>query len=761
MIRVNRKGLLCYYAVMVILMLGLLGNRHRDYIEKEYYNYPDYPELNNIAVNADYQTAYDQGTDYNGNVTGGPDITLPKGSYEIEFWYRSEAEGNRFVVKSSTEVGADNQLGCTYLNGELPLNDDGRCTVSFEMEESVGHMQVETYTEQGDLFLYGYTIRSTEPVNNDAWARAAVILFAFLLFHMFCMRMDKDAAEWYEVTEAERLGAVLAVVLVGLVASFPCFTDFVTEGHDLDYHLTRIEGLKEALSCGQFPVRINPEFANGYGQANPIMYPELFLYFPALLRICGVSLILSYKLLCIGLNLACAWAGYISFRKLMNSRTLGVLVSALYTLSLYRMNNLYMRAALGEWIGMVFLPLVIYGMYALFYEEKKKWGWSVLGFTLCLQGHLLITEMAVAFSCLFAVLAWKQLKDKSRLFTVIMAGAVTVLLNLWYIVPLLYFYTKDMGIASEKQPLGQYALYPGQLFTTFLYNGNMGEFLGSTAGENPSTVGGILGIGMLLYLYAAYVRKSLTVKEKKIGNTMLGFGVLSLYMTTCYFPWDLLQEVQIIDFLAGILQFPLRILSVASLFLSAVCALGIYGVCKGRMANRTVVLLGVVLAIVASAYTLDSYVEQNKTKLADDTDSYNKNLIYNGLLYFQGTDCNALLNRPAVAVASSEAITLQNFHKEGTTISLQYANHTKEEGYVELPLYYYPGYCAWDNGTEISVSAGENGIVRVYLDGESEGEILVEYKEKSIFVWCDMLSIAGLAGICASEIYRRRKYGTL
>lgn len=749
MITINKKGILFYYACLLILVLGILGNRHRDNIVKEYYNYPDYPELTNIAVNGEYQKAMETGEGYEGPVTAGPGITLPKGSYEIDFRYRSEAEGNRFEVVSDTEVNAENSLGCIYVQGELPLNDDGRYTVQFMLSEEAEHVQIKTYTTDGDLYVYGYTLESTAPINNDAWAMAAALVLAFVLFDVLCMKHgepDEKRTGWFEIIDKEKLGAVLSVLLIGIVASLPLLTDFITKGHDLDYHLTRIDGLAQALKCGQFPVRINPEFANGHGQVNPVMYPELFLYFPAVLRLLGVSLILSYQMLCIGLNLVCAWVGYISFRKLFDSKTLGVLMSAFYTLSLYRMNNLYMRAALGEWIGMIFLPLVLYGMYALFYEEKKKWGWSVLAFTLCLQGHLLVTELAIAFSCLFVLLSWKQLKDRTRLFTVVKAGCVTFLVNLWYIVPLLYFYRQPMGISAEQQPLGQYALYPSQLFTTFLYNTNMGEYLGTTAGENPSTVGGILGVGILLYLYAAYIQKSLSAKEKRAGNMLLAFGLISMYMTTFYFPWDLLQKIRILDILAGILQFPTRILTMATLFLSGVCALGLYGVLKKRVSGRAVALIGVILAIGAASYTLDAYTEENKTALADDTDSYNKNLIYNGLLYYHGTDASALLARKPVVAVSSDEIAIHDFRKQGTTVQFTYKNASKEDGFVEVPLYYYPGYKAWNNGAETEISAGDNGIARIYVPGGSGGELLVKYREKGIFVICDVISLVSLIG---------------
>lgn len=760
MIAINRKGKAAYYICLLLLVLGLAGNRDRDCITREYYNYPDYPELNNIAVNGKFQSAYDAGEGYQGMVTSGPDLTLPAGSYEIDFHYRSETDGNRFEIASDTEVNAGNSLGCIYASGELPLNDDGRYTAEFTLEHEVEHAQIKTYTTAGDLYIYGYTLQSVKPVNNDTWAMIAVVVCAFVLFRVFCMRSMKQEEEkgaWFEITDVDRLGTVLAVVLVGLIASLPCFTDFVTEGHDLDYHLTRIEGLKEALACGQFPVRINPEFANGAGMASPILYPELFLYFPAVLRLFNVSLILAYHLFVIALNLACAWAGYIAFRKLTGKRVLGVLMSALYTLSLYRMNNLYMRAAVGEWAGMIFLPLVLYGMYALFYEEKEKWGYSVLGFTLCLQGHLLTTEMAIAFSCLFALLSWKQCREKGRLITIGKAAIVTVLVNLWYIVPFLYFYSQPMGVASEQQPLGQYSLYPQQLFATFLYNRNMGEYLGATADEIPSTVGGFLGIGILLYLYAAYVRKSLTEKEKKAGNLLLGFGVLSLYMTTCYFPWDLLQKIRLVDILAGILQFPMRILAVSTLFLCGTGALGIYGVLKGKISGRGIALAGTILAVAASAYTLDQYTEQNKTALADDADSYNKNLIYGGLLYYQGTDSAALLNRDPVITAEAEGVTIHDLKRQGTTLAFSCENVSGTDVALELPLYYYPGYRAWQDGTEIGIQAGQNGMATIVIPAGQSGRLFVCYREKTVFLIGDWITVITLTALAVQWLRKKKK----
>ena len=48
--------------------------------------------------------------------------------------------------------------------------------------------------------------------------------------------------------------------------------------------LARINGIYEGLRTGQFPVQINPVQLGGYGYLPGSMYPQLFLYFPAILK---------------------------------------------------------------------------------------------------------------------------------------------------------------------------------------------------------------------------------------------------------------------------------------------------------------------------------------------------------------------------------------------------------------------------------------------------------------------------------------------
>ena len=96
------------------------------------------------------------------------------------------------------------------------------------------------------------------------------------------------------------------------LSSYPLFTDYLTQGHDMNFQLYRIEGIKDGLLSGQFPVRIHPTHANGYGYATPVLYPELFLYIPAVFRLMGMSVVGSFQLFLLLINTATAFIMYLS-----------------------------------------------------------------------------------------------------------------------------------------------------------------------------------------------------------------------------------------------------------------------------------------------------------------------------------------------------------------------------------------------------------------------------------------------------------------
>ena len=147
----------------------------------------------------------------------------------------------------------------------------------------------------------------------------------------------------------------------------PLLTDILLPGHDLMSHLNRIEGLAQGMQDGQFPVKIQLFWLMCRGYATSVFHGDLFLYFPAVLRFLGVSVQGAYKCYVVAVNLATAAISCFCLGKMLQNRWAGLL----YTMSGYQLISLYIRAAVGEYTAMAFLPLIVYGLWLIFSASRR------------------------------------------------------------------------------------------------------------------------------------------------------------------------------------------------------------------------------------------------------------------------------------------------------------------------------------------------------------------------------------------------------
>lgn len=194
-------------------------------------------------------------------------------------------------------------------------------------------------------------------------------------------------------------------------------------------------------------MRLNPVQASGYGYASSIMYPQLFLYPPTSLRLCGLSLMNCYKVLVFIINLLTAICAYIGFKGVWKDRYIGAAGCVLYMMGLYRMDNIYIRASLGEALAMAFLPLFFWGMYELLFGDNKKWLIAAIGFSLVLQSHILSVGISCLITLAVFVVSLFFIDEKiRRIIATGIAAGVILLCNLWFIVPFLQYSKEEFTV---------------------------------------------------------------------------------------------------------------------------------------------------------------------------------------------------------------------------------------------------------------------------------------------------------------------------
>jgi len=609
-------------------------------------------------------------------------------------------------------------------------------------------------------------------------------------------KKDKSIQSSYKVSRAYRgfswlyqflgtpQGIALGLALIISFVSLPAFSawPWCTGEQDLIYHLARIEGIKEGLLSGQFPVKIEPPQLNGAGYANGVFYPDLFLYFPAFLALAGLSVGSTWNIMLVAINVACCLLSYGSFKRMFGSKRLGLLGSLLYTAGFYRLMDVYLRSTVGEHLALVFLPLVALGMWRLYApdvsEDSRRRAWLPLaaGFVGIAQSHLLSIEMTGLF-CLFVMLFfWRKTFTKGVLVCWLKVAVLVVLLDLYFLVPLLDYLQGSFSITDPSRKtwwIGGDGVNPVELITLIPTNSSsLSIFSFGFQTDMPIGLGYALVIGGFVGLTVLFREKKDVAGEPWVVALIL--GLLAAFMSTCAFPWNFLQRsLGSYASLVANIQFPWRFLGIASLLLViASCGVLLHLAKTGRLrsAKLIAVAMGGLTCLVAAVFM--ALQVKSSVPFSDEDLSYYMGTSAYGVIgngeYLPGEVNEA--NKSAIVnlkTWSSVGVEIERVDKSYLNMSVEVDNTIDQEGFISLPLLWYKGYVATDALTgealqTTSAGAAGNFAVRVIIPADYAGTIQVRFVEPWYWRVAEWISLSAvmllvMRGTRHRHIHRKRK----
>lgn len=662
-------------------------------------------------------------------------MNLMWGEYEVILRYTSEEPLALRVVSAGFQAFIE--------DGEVQLAaapQGGETTLRFTLTDSTPNLMLACDVPEGARVEQAIVRRVCQRVCSPDLAVFAVLAGGVLSW-LLVLSWDTRPQG------VKRRRDAMILVCAALFASMPALMDGLFWGHDLTFHLNRIEGIASALRCGQFPVRIHASTLLGYGYSAPEFYPELFLYIPALLRNLGVSLAACVQSLLIVINLAAALTCYTAARRILGSREVAVCASVLYTLSVYRLVNLYVRATFGESLAMVFFPLLIAAMVDVLTRDERRWPMLALTMTGVFMSHMLSTLFAVAFCVLAAICCLPRLvREPRRILACAKAAGLTVLCSLWFVVPFVQYSLE--GISTNVGSNTRSCLQPlGSLLTAFpnALGGTpkIGLPLSGTMGTQP---GAALLVGCALLLLSRYMRdgeKQLNpCAQGRVPLFMLAVGALAVLMTTSLVPWARLCSMSApLSTPFIMLQFPWRMMSVA---VPLLCMAGACGYLARPRWARAGAVLALALSVACSGFMLREVINQS---LYVTRDTYLDTRILMYEYTYVGTEKSAL-GAGDVRVQGPDVQVL-SYKKRGTNLTLEIEGAAGAQ-YIEVPISYYPGYRAQANGEACSVRRGENNVIRLY--GAWTDEVItvqVWFEEPVVWRAAELASLAGFALLIA------------
>ena len=537
------------------------------------------------------------------------------------------------------------------------------------------------------------------------------------------------------------LGFLLAVTLT---ACYPLLDGKTyVRGEDMFFHLTRIKGLAESLRAGYFPVRDQLYWLHNYGYGVGFYYPDVFLYFPAVMVLLGFELMTAYKVflvVCSFFSVTSIW--FAAFR-ISKSRPAAYTAAVLMGFSAYRLSNIFYRGAVGETQAAVFLPLIVLGLYEIFNRDPDRWLYFAAGFLGLLCCHMISLTIAAALTALFLLTQVKRiLTDRRILLSLVKSVLFVIGIGAFFWIPMLEQIATNPGLqinqlidSGARLNVTNYAFPVQNLFSRFK-TWNFAWQADCIYPGWPLLLVPVFGI-------MVWKRRDHTIKT---ADFMLVFSLLMLWMCTRAFPWTLKI---FLPFVTRI-QFAYRILLAAGILLSLSGGIYLAELSKGRG-------FPVCLAVFALfCFFTTAYPVLQETVLHRTVDKslfvMQDNRVSGAEYLPKGLDNDfPIKNADTVFIPDGETllnITAHDRQKLSFSFSYELPENIGNVN-ISVPLIYYTGFQTMITAEDGSVIRPETawddrGLVSISSSGITRGTVSVSYHKTTAQIISECISILSL-----------------
>lgn len=584
-------------------------------------------------------------------------------------------------------------------------------------------------------------------------------LFCLALFFLILDFVLWGYFKYYKAWKPEQKTVFLLLAFAAFFMGLPLYRNGLSEPENMDlvFHLQRIEGLYRGLLSGQFPVKIQPGWLDGYGYASSVFYGDIFLYFPAVLRMVGFSLQDAYKCYCEIVNIAAVFVSFYAYRKIAKNDVAAMMGSVLYVGSTTNLSLMYTTTMVGNYSAMVFYPLVIAGFYLAFTEDISGWEykriWIILtiGFTGLLMTHVVSCLIIAAYSVICCLFMIKRVFRKNTLLEFGKAVIATLLLNLWFLIPFLsYMLSEKIRINSElAKELANSDYYA--LLGAFMKKGG-GRSIYNLFLHPEYHIDYAVMFVLLLYAVTIPIQKKNGLF--RCCRVFAAFTVLAFWLCTDLFPIVRVAKVHTV-FLKffNTLQYQYRFFNIAIAIAACLCALFF----TMEVLDQKTIYLMIGLLYCFTLYQDGKYFETVKTESVYldyiDLEIMNGSYEMGKAEYLPVvTDMDHLTKE----VEYDETLQVNEIEREYLTFDITAANPTQQEKDILLPILYYSGYQSRDSVSKDALKTvmGDNGRVAVTVPVNYNGTFHVAFHEPWYWRASEMVSLFTLI---AMILYRKKK----
>lgn len=638
-----------------------------------------------------------------------PQSAVNEGNFDFEIVYKSSAD-----IPYSVQIGSDDDV-----TGVLPASARySKYIIEFSTETGTDNLYLNLFDDSNALSLKSVRLIGDEALYVDVYARMFL-----LIVHCIALWILVDI---YIKSDKHEKKAILILLSAVTFLNMIHAEDVIRFSGDIRFHLTRINGVKDSLEDGMFPAVLFPNSFHGHGEIGAL-YPNAFIYPFAIIRSMGVSLMLTYKLLAYLVNVMTVLIAYKCSQAITLNKVYGAMSAAVYSVYPYRMFVMTSSgSAAGRGFAMMFLPLMIAGIYRIvatkrkYNEDKRFFIESIfmlaIGASGILNSHVLCFIIAIMMAVAICIRFYKNIFNVQTMACLAVSALICVALGSVSIALLLGYIDSGLNIGYLEHDL-------------YIKLDSLKEFL-----RSPWNI--------FIFFLSACVVGVFLYNKKKMGKTLTAsivFLLLIAVLSTDLIPYYYLLKYDWIDQILSTFQNMKRLYFVSEI-LVAYCTVKILEACDSRK-QRYIVGTAILFVLYGcSIYTGSDYVHSDF--LADPVVAYTE---HEGALEYlpEGAKVSDFVSNVAY-VSDESALNVIKYEKDGYDAEVYYTC-SKEGVYAELPMFFYRDTkCRDEKGNELPVEMGNKKHVRIFFEKTDEVKcIKVFYDINPVYTY-----ISIVCGLC-------------
>lgn len=527
-------------------------------------------------------------------------------------------------------------------------------------------------------------------------------------------------------------------ILLILFLSYWSIDAFFNNGyfpmHD-DTQIGRVIGMGKALRNGQFPVRWISDLGYGFGYPIFNFYAPLPYYFGGFLYFLGLTGLAATKIMMlIGIPLAGISMYFFSYYFL---GSIGAIIAAIfYIYAPYHAVQIYVRGAVGESWTLIFIPILLLGVFKLIQRSKQALLLGGVGLAGIILSHTVIGYVSLFFFA-FGILthiAYCKIKSKQDIYfyELILILLCGLGLSGFFWLPAI----TEMKFTSVYRQIGPTADFKDH----FVCLNQLWDSAWGYGGSIPGCVDGLSFKLGKLHLIIALVALSLSFWKRRVIHT--GFISIILLITSVAIflnlqisrpVWQMLPNFQYV-------QYPWRFLTISIFGLSVLSGYIVF-ISKNKYIRLFIACIVILFIIVFNSklfkpqYLYNRSIEdfESRLELRYRVSKVSDEYLPDDFLRPKTEKDIAFDTISTNSEAQSEVeIDTETYVKYFVTVS--------SNKQININRIYFPGWEYWINGKKVNPIV-EHGLPSLLL---TEGKNVVEmhFNNTLIRLFSNFISVA-------------------